>query len=138
MLLLYRFHFLDVCRHLKLKISTFNFQSCIWLFFCSTSDDPRNFPHLESGYQASQNRLRMFDIEEMGPNMAMDQLVSSLKTEVCQWTPWRIVLLVFFSSLNLVASPSSDIWHCFFISMREIFQQNGGGGSLSFFFCRNS
>ena len=25
--------------------------------------------------QASQTRLRMFDIEEMGPNMAMDQLV---------------------------------------------------------------
>lgn len=25
-------------------------------------------------YQASQTRLRMFDIEEMGPNMAMDQL----------------------------------------------------------------
>lgn len=45
-----------------------------------------NFAHLESGYQqASQNRLRMFDIEEMGPNMAMDQLVSSLKMEVCQW-----------------------------------------------------
>ena len=56
---------------------------------------PPNFAHLESGYhQASQNRLRMFDIEEMGPNMAMDQLVSSLKMEVCEWN--RLIVLVFF------------------------------------------
>lgn len=58
----------------------FNFQSPVWLFsFCGTSDDLES----EWYHQASQNRLRMFDIEEMGPNMAMDQLVSSLKMEVC-------------------------------------------------------
>ena len=32
--------------------------------------------------QASQTRLRMFDIEEMGPNMAMDQLVPGPRESV--------------------------------------------------------
>ena len=32
-------------------------------------------PGTGSRRQASQTHLRMFDIEEMGPNMAMDQLV---------------------------------------------------------------
>lgn len=67
------------------QLPTFNLPFGCFLFVVPLMISP-NFAHLESGYQqASQNRLRMFDIEEMGPNMAMDQLVSSLKMEVCEW-----------------------------------------------------
>lgn len=77
------------------QLPTFNLPFGCFLFVVLLMIS-QNFPHLESEYhQASQNRLRMFDIEEMGPNMAMDQLVSSLKMEVCQW----IVLVFFFLNL---------------------------------------